>query len=87
MSVPRFGLEVRRKCPTDQIGGKNMLTLCLKRHFLGTSNSKWGNQDYVSTIKLRVPRKCLPGSTSWFPRFTNGGTEMLTLHDSFITSM
>ena len=39
--------------------GFSTQVLKLKRHFLSTSNSKRGNWDYVSTIKLRVPRKCL----------------------------
>ena len=39
--------------------GFSTQVLKLKRHFLSTSNSKWGNREYVSTIKLWVPRKCL----------------------------
>ena len=50
--------------------------ICIKRHFLGTSNSKWGNRDYVSTIKLRY-RESIPELTFQFPRFTNRGTKML----------
>ena len=39
--------------------GFSTQVLKLKRHFLSTSNSNRGNWDYVSTIKLWVPRKCL----------------------------